>query len=221
MGDHPSRGRLLLVGLIVVALADGCTSSPPSVKKTADIAYESENPVLTPGVLDVYAPAKAGPWPVVVMFHGGGGDKGDLNTHGRRVADLGFVVFNATFGAGRQNAALTYDEARAIGSQAACAVEFARAHAAEYGGDPATMIVFGYSAGATAGAFVAFARPEPTAGCLGGATLGAIDALVTWDGEWLLQTTFLRWDERLAADPRVMEAIRRGRTSPGTRTRRS
>jgi acetyl esterase/lipase len=207
MNADGSAGRLL-VGLTVVALLAGCGARPPTLTTTKNIAYEASNPVLTPGVLDVYAPTKAGPWPVVVMFHGGGGDKGDLNTHARRVADLGFVVFNANFGAGLQpSTALTYDEARASTSQAACAVEFARAHAAEYGGDPATMIVFGYSAGATVGAFVAFARPEPTAGCLGGATLGAIDSLVTRDGDLLLQPTYVGWDERLAADPRVMDAI--------------
>jgi acetyl esterase/lipase len=200
-----ARGRLL-AAVTVIALLGGCGSRPATVDKAAGIAYEASNPVLTPGVLDVYAPTRAGPWPVVVMFSAGA-DKGELSTHGRRVADLGFVVFNATWGAGRQNTAPTYDEARAIGSQAACAVDFARAHAAEYGGDPATMIVFGYSKGANTGALVAFARPEPTAGCLGGATLGAIDALVTWDGDWLLQTTFLPWDQLLASDPRLMTSL--------------
>jgi acetyl esterase/lipase len=137
----------------------------------------------------------------------GAPDKEDLSEHARRVADLGFVVLSATWGAGRQNAAPTYDEARAIASQAACAVEFARAHAAQYGGDPATMIIFGYSKGANTGALVAFARPEPTAGCLGGATLGAIDALVTRDGDWVLQTTFMGWDQLLPADPRLMTSL--------------
>ncbi len=68
---------------------------------------------------------------------------------------------------------------------------------------------------------VTFARPEPTAGCLGGATLGAIDALVTWEGNWLLSMNGSDWDAALAADPRVMDASRRGSTSPSTRTRRS
>ena len=45
----------------------------PSVVATYDLAYESTNPVLVPGELDVYAPAKAGAWPVVVMFHGAPG----------------------------------------------------------------------------------------------------------------------------------------------------
>jgi hypothetical protein len=69
------------------------------------------------------------------------------------------------------------------------------------------MIVFGYSGGADLGAQVAFARPEPTAGCLGGPTLGAIDALVTWEGNWLLSNNVPDWDSALAADPRIMDAI--------------
>ncbi len=42
---------------------------------------------------------------------------------------------------------VTYDGMRADDPQGACAVAFARAHAVEYGGDPATMIVFGHAAG--------------------------------------------------------------------------
>ena len=230
-------GRLL-VGLTVVALLGGCASgtgptmtptsaSPssgaatptptvaaaatpaptPSVVVTSDVAYESANPLLTPGVLDVYAPAKPGPWPVVVMFHGFQGDKGDLREYARRVADLGFVVFAATWASGMP----TIESYRhASFSQTACAVAFARAHAAEYGGDAATMVVFGHSAGAHAAATLAFARPEPTAGCLGGATLGAIDALVTWEGNWLLSATepsIMDWDGTLAADPGIMAEV--------------
>jgi acetyl esterase/lipase len=123
------------------------------------------------------------------------------------VADLGFAVFVANWGGGMPAGAPTYDLLLATGSQAACAVEFARANAAGYGGDPATLILFGHSAGASTASIVAFARSEPSAGCLGGKTLGAIDALVTWDGEWLAQTTYAGWDERIAADSRVFDAL--------------
>jgi len=202
--------RRLLIGLIAGVLLAGCsagggTSAPP----TRNVPYESANPVLAPGVLDVYAPAKSGPWPVVVMFHGGTENKSYLSVHARKVADLGFVVFVPTWGRGPGGGVgpLTNDGLLAAMSQGACAVEFARAHAAEYGGDPATMIVFGFSGGAQTAAMVTFARPEPTAGCLGGPTLGAIDALVTWEGNWLLSNNVPDWDSALAADPRVMDAI--------------
>jgi len=185
----------------------------PSVVVTSNLNYESADPALTPDALDVYAPTRAGPWPAVVMFHGAPGsnpvaDRGYLSQHARRVAELGFVVFNASWGHAPGAADMSwYDGLRAVGSQAACAVEFARAHAAQYGGDPATMIVFGHSGGAHAAAMVGFARPEPTAGCLGGPTLGAIDALVTWEGNWLLSVNLPDWDAALAEDPRVMDAI--------------
>ena len=100
----------------------------------------------------------------------------------------------------------TYDGLLAVQSQAACAVEFARAHAAEYGGDPTTMIVFGHSGGAHAAAMATFNRPAPTAGCLGGATLGPIDALVTWEGNWVLAINGPDWNGAIAADPRVVDA---------------
>jgi len=230
-------GRLL-VGLTVVALLGGCASgasttprpaspnpatSPstaiatpsPAAAATAaptrNVAFESANPVLTPGVLDVYAPANAGPWPVVVMFPPPGDDALALMPEADRVADLGFVVFVPSGGRSPiGGAAPTYAEILAGNSQAACAVAFARAHAAEYGGDPATMIVFGHSGGAQTAAMVAFARPELSAGCLGGTTLGAIDALVTWEGDWLMSVTHPRLADKdgwLAADPRIMDAL--------------
>ena len=232
MAASQSTGRLL-VGLTVVALLGGCAtgssstpapsapapaSTPPAAvatpgptittgaPPTRNITYESTNPELTPDALDVYAPAKAGPWPVVVMFPAG--PRSTLSENARRVAELGFVVFNASWGHGPGMAAglATYDGLRAVQSQAACAVEYAREHAAEYGGDPATMIVFGHSAGAHAAAMAAFARPAPTAGCLGGATLGPIDALVTWEGNWLLAINRPDWNGALAADPGIMDA---------------
>jgi acetyl esterase/lipase len=220
-----ATARQLVVGLAALILLGGCgtgtgpTQSPPSptavlpsnevatptprptptVVVTTNVAYEASNPVLTPGLLDVYAPAKAGPWPVVVMLPPG--DKSRFVTHARRIADLGFVVFSATWDISTPSSPLE------AGSQAACAVEFARAKAAEYGGDPATMILFGHSAGATVASIVAFARSQSSPGCLGDATLGAIDALVTWDGEWLAQTTFMGWDEAIAADPGLFDAL--------------
>jgi len=180
--------------------------TPLAVVETLDVAYESANALLAPGVLDVYTPAKAGPWPVVVMFHPDPAynSKGYLREYARRVANLGFVAFVPAWGQmpDGSGAAVTYDTLRAVNAQAACAVAFARAHAAQYGGNTATMIVFGHSAGAERAAMVAFARPKPSAGCLGNPTLGAIDALVTYEGDWILGGASSR---ALEADPRVLD----------------
>jgi acetyl esterase/lipase len=204
--------------MVATPTAASTTSPTPTLPAStvrSNVLYESADPVLTPDGVDIYAPTKAGSWPVVVMFHGYGGptsnpatDRAGLGENARRVAELGFVVFNASWGHAPGGADQSwYDGLLAVQSQGACAVEFARAHAAEYGGDPAAMIVFGFSGGANTAAMVAFARPEPTAGCLGGPTLGAIDALVTWEGNWLLSTNRPDWDGVLAADPRVMDAV--------------
>jgi acetyl esterase/lipase len=180
--------------------------TPAAVVETLDVAYESSNPLLAPGVLDVYTPAKAGPWPVVVMFHPDPAynSKGYLQAYARRVANLGFVAFVPAWGQmpDGSGAPVAYDTLRQVNAQAACAVAFARAHAAQYGGNPATLIVFGHSAGAERAAMVAFARPKPSAGCLGSPTLGAIDALVTYEGDWILGGASSR---ALVADPRVLD----------------
>jgi acetyl esterase/lipase len=235
MNWHGTAGRLL-VGMAIVIQVGGCTtgagpgtvppppspsdvvaspttsSTPtttpaptPSVVVTNDLAYEPDNAPLDERLLDVYAPAAAGPWPVVVMF--GAAGKSYQGLYARRVADLGFVVFVPAWGAVWPPQA---SDVLAGNAQAACAVEFARAHAAEYGGDPATMIAFGHSAGALPATMVAFARTQPTTGCLGGDSLGEIDAVVTWEGNWLLSLThpvIQDWDSILAADPRIMDAV--------------
>jgi acetyl esterase/lipase len=230
-----TAGRLL-VGLVVAVLVGGCAagvaSSPPSpsvattepsatvatptprptpsVVATANVAYESTSTLLIPGTLDIYAPTAVGPWPVAVMFHAPGWWD-ELREHARRVADLGFVVFVPIWGRGTDAALIdtppTYDQVVATDAQASCAVAFARAHAAEFGGDPARMIVFGHSGGANVAAMVAFARPEPSAGCLGGKTLGAIDALVVWEGDWILSRADAGWDDVLTADPRLLDGL--------------
>jgi dienelactone hydrolase len=184
-----------------------------SAAPTRNITYESNNPELTPDALDVYVPRTAGPWPVAVMFHGAPGgdpatDRWGMAEKAARVAERGFLVFNASWGhmPGGSPDRPTVDYVVATSAQAACAVEFARAHAPEYGGDPTTMIVFGHSGGAHAAAMAAFARPAPTAGCLGGTRLGPIDALVTWEGNWILAINGPDWNGAIAADPRVVDA---------------
>jgi ABC-type Fe3+-hydroxamate transport system substrate-binding protein len=98
----------------------------PRVVVTGDVAYESANPVLVPGVLDVYAPARAGPWPVVVVFHPLPSEvsKDSLAEPARRVADLGFVVLVPAWGHpsdgryGSAGGAPTYDQLLAQNSDA-------------------------------------------------------------------------------------------------------
>ena len=176
----------------------------PGLVVTRDVAYESSNPALTPGVLDVYGPKAPGPWPVAVMLHGLQEGRQNLELSARRVADRGFVVFVPAWGASSPTSEASL---LATNAQVACAIAFAQRHAATYGGDAATTVVYGWAAGANVAATVAFARPQPTAGCLESAALGPISALVTWAGGWALSVNNPDWDTILAAEPRAMDAV--------------
>jgi len=187
------------------------TPSPAAVKVTKDVAYETANDVLVPGKLDVYAPQTGGgPWPVVVMFHGTPSDvsKEFLAEHARRVAEQGFVVFDADWGhtttSGESGMSDTYAYATASNAQVACAIAFARANAAANGGDPSKLIVFGHSGGSNVGGVVAFGGATPSTGCVEGTEVGPIGALVTWEGDFLAAPMF---DPALKAEPRFFDLL--------------
>lgn len=210
--------------LVITIVVGGCTTgsapstsassaspapTPETVSVTRDIPYESASDILAAGVLDVYVPTEGDNWPVVVMLHGepSVATKSYLARYATAVAAEGYLVYVPTWGySGGDNyrgASMT-DQLVADGGQAACAVAFARSDAATRHGGP-QLIVFGHSAGGNIAAQVAFGRPEPSPGCLGGRSLGAIDALVTWEGDWLVGDP--SWDSVLADDPRPFDLI--------------
>jgi acetyl esterase/lipase len=172
----------------------------------ADIEYETAEPLLAARALDVYAPTAPGPWPVVVMFHGGPGvlTKDFLAGWAQDVAAEGYVVFVPSWGLGSLEAQKVPRSTwlAAIGRQAACSVAYARSHAAEYGGDPSTLVLFGHSAGANTASVLAFLRPTPSEGCPGGAELGPISSIVTFEGDWLFMDSM--WDQEIRTDPAVL-----------------
>jgi acetyl esterase/lipase len=95
--------------------------------------------------LDVYLPAHRVPSALVVFFYGGGwnsGDKADYRFVGAALAAAGIatVIPNYTL----------YPKARfpQFMRDAASAVAFTRAHAREWGVDPARLFLVGHSAGA-------------------------------------------------------------------------
>jgi acetyl esterase/lipase len=109
---------------------------------TRDIAYQPG----PRGMLDIYSPRSAnGHTPVVVFFYGGGWDSGrrsDYAFAGEALARKGFVAIVPDY--------RLYPEVRwpAFLQDSAKAVAWARAHSAEYGGDPARLFLMGHSAGA-------------------------------------------------------------------------
>ncbi len=101
--------------------------------------------------LDVFLPKTTvrGGAPVIVMVHGGGWCVGDKAMGGvteakvARWVSKGFVFVSANYPMVDDGA-----DARAQGGEIARATAFVQAHAAEWGGDPAKVVLMGHSAGA-------------------------------------------------------------------------
>ena len=183
-------------------------SRAAEVKVIPDLAFESSS-LNALGGLDIYAPAAAGPWPVVVMFHGQPLTKSFLASYATSVAALGFVVFVPTWGqsGGHDYDAMSIkDQLLADGRQSACALAFAAERAPEYGGDAESLTVFGHSAGGNIASVVVLGQPAVGGGCLAQAT-PEVDVLESWDADFLIVTEAAGWDAYLAGDPTLMESI--------------
>ncbi|HVM31230.1 MAG TPA: alpha/beta hydrolase, partial [Candidatus Limnocylindrales bacterium] len=112
--------------------------------------------------VDVYAPLEGGPFPVAVMIHGRPRAPRDMAPLAEVVARAGAVVFNVDY-RGVRPVGPGWPEAP---EDVACAIRYARAHAADYGGDPATLVLVGHSYGGYLGPLVALAGDEFDGDCL-------------------------------------------------------
>jgi dienelactone hydrolase len=201
--------RNTIVGLVLIQFVlVGCvapvatptilvpTSTPP-VQITRDILYATPLDVdVSEQKLDVYAPYEVGSWPVVVFLHGFDGLKEGHVRESQAIAEQGVVVFTANWPtplmdvAGLENGKGFREMAEVL----SCAVRFARANAADYGGDPSQVILIGFSYGAGLGAWMALAEenlddmwddfaaqrggPEPQVACTIDGGSASVDAFI-------------------------------------------
>lgn len=135
-----------LAGVLVALacmLASACSSAPFAVQARQDITYANNGGV--PQAAELYVPKGAGPFPAVVVIHGGGWRKGapwQMRHIAERLAGQGFVVANISYRLAPQH---PYPAAV---EDAEAAVRWLRDHAADYHIDPARVGAWGYSAGA-------------------------------------------------------------------------
>jgi len=189
------------------------TTSPTAITPAAheiqvfkDIRFLAARKADRPPLLDVYAPKQAGPWPLVVMLPGGFEHKETyMSLWATRVAERGAVVFVPDWIRVHETPP-TAKELRAvlvgmIGDIAA-AVRFARGTGARYGGDPGSLTLFGHSGGAMGATIEAFSRAPASKGGLKGTASTIPDALVVFDGDYLLGDPV--WDAALEEDPGIM-----------------
>jgi acetyl esterase/lipase len=146
MSDPGRLTRRLSLAAIAAALTAAC--APRSAR---NVAYGPERWQR----LDVYGPHREkgqAPAPIAVFFYGGSWDTGrrqDYNWVGQALASRGFVTVVPDYG--------LYPQVRYPGflEDSARAVRWAQDHAAEFGGDPARIVLVGHSAGAYNAAMIA------------------------------------------------------------------
>jgi acetyl esterase/lipase len=133
--------------------------------------------------VDVYAPDDPGPWPVVVMVHGRPRTPADMVELAKAVARHGAVVFNADYRGVRPVEQKGWPYAI---DDVACAVRFARATAASYGGDASRLMLVGHSFGGYVGTLVALAGDDFHGDCLAPDESALPDAWVGIDANCLV-----------------------------------
>jgi acetyl esterase/lipase len=189
--SHPRHIRTAAVLLVGVALlAIGCPNGgtpPEDLDITYDVAYAVANYSPTAAqttwevktlYLDVYEPADdtKAPRRALILVHGG-----SFLEHGKSnermvdwatyFANRGFVVFSIDYRLVPDyppaplywETSFLPDTAHAVTVDAKAAVRFVRANAASYNVDPNRIALLGESAGAIAGAGVAFTNSEDLA----------------------------------------------------------
>jgi acetyl esterase/lipase len=177
---RPRAPRLALPVLLIVAGATvavvglrapvaGASSASVSVKD--DVTYGDANGVAL--TMDVYQPSGDGPFPALIMIHGGvftHGDKSNLAQDAQFFAQNGYVCFSINYRLAPQ----FKFPAGLEDSQAA--VEFIRGNADQYHVNPDRIGVLGASAGGTYGDLLA------TTGSGSRTTGSRILAGVAWSG---------------------------------------
>jgi acetyl esterase/lipase len=160
MSDRARLTRRISLSAIGAALAAACaplslfatlTPKDPAARSARNVAYGPD----AWQRLDVYGPHRdrgQAAAPVAVFFYGGSWDSGrrqDYNWVGQALASRGFVTVLPDYG--------LYPTVRYPGflEDGARAVRWAQDHAAQFGGDPARIVLVGHSAGAYNAAMLA------------------------------------------------------------------
>jgi acetyl esterase/lipase len=125
-----------------VALASAAHAADTGVELTRDVEYADRGDLKL--TADIYRPAGEGPFPAVLLVHGGAwttGDKSHMVQAGQALADVGYVGVSI-----RYRLAPKYLFPAQI-EDCQAAVRWMRTAGEEYGIDPARVGGYGYSAG--------------------------------------------------------------------------
>ena len=139
-----SPAALIPLMVVVALLAASCgeTSRNEGTLEIEDdvVSHETTQDIL------VFAPEREGKWPVVITFHGVGGDATDMAEFDRHLARAGYVVFAPNY----RSEVTTEKGINDLVGDVECGYRYARTIAADYGGDLAQPMTFvGWSLGAS------------------------------------------------------------------------
>ena len=137
------RCELMIAGsLLVMLLATAQSSADDGVVVHRNVPYIDSGDLKHEA--DIYVPPGEGPFPGVLMIHGGAwtsGTKGHMLAHARTVVAAGYTVMNINYRlAPKDKFPAQVDDCKA-------AVRFMRTNAAKYKIDPERIASYGYSAG--------------------------------------------------------------------------
>jgi acetyl esterase/lipase len=145
---------VLALAIVACVLVPGCGDAFLSHEK---VSYDPRFGDAT--IMDIFTPAGDGPYPGVMLVHGGswsGGDRGEYTDAAKRLARSGYVAATIEY---RLTPAGQYP----IDVQdCLCALAFLRLHAIDYRLDPARIAAWGYSAGGHLVSLIGAAADEPS-----------------------------------------------------------
>jgi poly(3-hydroxybutyrate) depolymerase len=118
-------GKITTTFVVLALVGAGCgggRAQPPFDVVSTVASHE------TTGQITVLEPQADGPWPVVYMLHGIGGNRQEMEQLGRTVAEQGNVVFTLDWDARQGMDAVLFD--------LACSYNYGQSVAPDHGGDP-------------------------------------------------------------------------------------
>jgi acetyl esterase/lipase len=171
-----NRPLLLASVLVLTLVISACTVGPEASPRLRQpvapqpVASEKDQPYTSSRLIDAFYPDSDGPWPTIVLFHGGEENKGAVRGLARAAAEAGLVVFAPDYRDSPQD--LDANPVVAL-EDAACAMRYARAHAADFGGRGDRLVSAGHSFGGAMAAIMALDGDRFRGDCLVNGDLSA------------------------------------------------
>jgi|SRR5688572_8338118 acetyl esterase/lipase len=180
-------------------------TTPASTIVTDQSDYLRSVDSVTELPVTVYGPETVGPYPIVVLFHGGGWFGGSpISTAplAEYLAAQEIVVFNSTYRTQTGGFPESFDDV-------ACAIRYARANAPTFTSADGPLVIAGHSAGAHLASVVALAGDEfgDTCPVAGSATVDRLIGLAgPYDPTLYRQVLPAFYGTRFENDPKPWEA---------------